>query len=321
MSEAKIKLQLKELCKRYDNGDGVEHINLDVYEGEIVTFLGPSGCGKTTILRMIGGFLDVTSGDILVDGKSIVDLSPEKRPTAMVFQSYNLWPHMTVYENLAFGLQLRKINKHEIEERIKEMLALVSMSGTEKKYPNQLSGGQQQRIAIARSLLLKPSLLLLDEPFSALDAKIRQQMREELKKIQSDLGITVIFVTHDQEEAMALSHRIVVMDKGKFEQIGTPTEIYDKPATKHVASFIGEMNFLKQGDKLIAVRPEDITLVAGHEGDFVGVIRTIMVLGHYIQVSVQHNDDVIKCFVDRDEIGTLKTGDEVSMVIGKHSIF
>lgn len=321
MSERKVKLQLKELCKRYDNGDGVEHINLDVYEGEIVTFLGPSGCGKTTILRMIGGFLDVTSGDILVDGNSIVNMSPEKRPTAMVFQSYNLWPHMTVYENLAFGLQLRKVKKSEIDERIKEMLALVSMSGTEKKYPSQLSGGQQQRIAIARSLLLKPSLLLLDEPFSALDAKIRQQMREELKKIQSDLGITVIFVTHDQEEAMALSHRIVVMDKGKFEQVGTPTEIYDQPATKHVASFIGEMNFLKQDDKTIAVRPEDITLVQGQDGDFTGVVRTIMVLGHYIQVTVQHNDDVIKCFVDRDEIGTLQTGDQVSMLIGKHNVF
>ena len=254
MSERKIKLQIKDMTKKYDNGDGVEHINLDIYEGEIVTFLGPSGCGKTTILRTIGGFLDVTSGDITIDGQSIIGLPPEKRPTAMVFQSYNLWPHMTIYENLAFGLKLRKVPKAEIDADIKKMLALVSMSGCEKKYPNQMSGGQQQRIAIARSLLLKPSLLLLDEPFSALDAKIRQQMREELKKIQSDLGITVVFVTHDQEEAMSLSHRIVVMNKGKFEQIGTPTEIYDKPATRHVASFIGEMNFIDKGDKTIGGR-------------------------------------------------------------------
>ena len=237
MEERKVKLELKDMAKKYDNGDGVEHINLKVYEGEIVTFLGPSGCGKSTILRTIGGFMDVTDGDILVDGQSIVNLPPEKRPTAMVFQSYNLWPHMTIYENLAFGLKLRKIPKKEIDAEIKKMLELVSMSGFEKKYPGQLSGGQQQRIAIARSLLLKPSLLLLDEPFSALDAKIRQQMREELKKIQSDLGITVIFVTHDQEEAMALSHRIVVMNKGKFDQVGTPGEIYDSPATLHVASF------------------------------------------------------------------------------------
>ena len=298
MSERKIKLQIKDMTKKYDNGDGVEHINLDIYEGEIVTFLGPSGCGKTTILRTIGGFLDVTSGDITIDGQSIIGLPPEKRPTAMVFQSYNLWPHMTIYENLAFGLKLR-----------------------EKKYPNQMSGGQQQRIAIARSLLLKPSLLLLDEPFSALDAKIRQQMREELKKIQSDLGITVVFVTHDQEEAMSLSHRIVVMNKGKFEQIGTPTEIYDKPATRHVASFIGEMNFIDKGDKTIAVRPEDVTVSLDGSGDFTGTVRTIMVLGHYVVVNVQHGENVIKCFVDRDISEKLSVGQSVGMHIGKHTVF
>ena len=322
MSERKIKLQIKDMTKKYDNGDGVEHINLDVYEGEIVTFLGPSGCGKTTILRTIGGFLDVTSGDITVDGQSIVGLPPEKRPTAMVFQSYNLWPHMTIYENLAFGLKLRKVPKATIDKDIKDILALVSMSGCEKKYPSQLSGGQQQRIAIARSLLLKPSLLLLDEPFSALDAKIRQQMREELKKIQHDLGITVIFVTHDQEEAMSLSHRIVVMNKGKFEQIGTPSEIYDHPATRHVASFIGEMNFLNSSDgKTIAVRPEDISVTEGSDGNYTGIVRTIMLLGHYVVISVQHGDDIVKCNVDRELSDRLKVGDQVSLQIGKHNVF
>ena len=322
MSERKIKLQIKDMTKKYDNGDGVEHINLDVYEGEIVTFLGPSGCGKTTILRTIGGFLDVTSGDITVDGQSIVGLPPEKRPTAMVFQSYNLWPHMTIYENLAFGLKLRKVPKATIDKDIKDILALVSMSGCEKKYPSQLSGGQQQRIAIARSLLLKPSLLLLDEPFSALDAKIRQQMREELKKIQHDLGITVIFVTHDQEEAMSLSHRIVVMNKGKFEQIGTPSEIYDHPATRHVASFIGEMNFLNSSDgKTIAVRPEDISVTEGLDGNYTGIVRTIMLLGHYVVITVQHGDDIVKCNVDRELSDRLKVGDQVSLQIGKHNVF
>ena len=176
MAERSLKLEIRDMTKRYDNGDGVEHINLKIYEGEIVTMLGPSGCGKSTILRTIGGFLDVTDGDILIDNESIVKLPPEKRPTAMVFQSYNLWTHMTVYENLAFGLKLRKIPKDQIRADIDKHLKLVSMSGFEKKYPTQLSGGQQQRIAIARSLLLKPSVLLLDEPFSALDAKIRQQM-------------------------------------------------------------------------------------------------------------------------------------------------
>ncbi|WP_300757062.1 ABC transporter ATP-binding protein [uncultured Oscillibacter sp.] len=321
MSERKIKLQIKDMTKKYDNGDGVEHINLDIYEGEIVTFLGPSGCGKTTILRTIGGFLDVTSGDITVDGQSIIGMPPEKRPTAMVFQSYNLWPHMTIYENLAFGLKLRKVPKAEINADVKKYLDLVSMPGCEKKYPGQLSGGQQQRIAIARSLMLKPSLLLLDEPFSALDAKIRQQMREELKKIQQDLGITVIFVTHDQEEAMSLSHRIVVMNKGKFEQTGTPAEIYDKPATLHVASFIGEMNFLKKDGKTIAVRPEDLTVTEGSGGQFDATVRTVMLLGHYVVMTAQHGGDVIKCYINRELSEKLKEGDRVSLTVGKHTVF
>ena len=244
MAERSLKLEIRDMTKRYDNGDGVEHINLKIYEGEIVTMLGPSGCGKSTILRTIGGFLDVTDGDILIDNESIVKLPPEKRPTAMVFQSYNLWTHMTVYENLAFGLKLRKIPKDQIRADIDKHLKLVSMSGFEKKYPTQLSGGQQQRIAIARSLLLKPSVLLLDEPFSALDAKIRQQMREELKKIQAELGITVVFVTHDQEEAFAMSDRVVVMNQGRIEQIGTPQEIYEEPSNLYVARFVGEINIL-----------------------------------------------------------------------------
>lgn len=320
MKDRKVKLEIKNMAKKYDNGDGVENINLEIYEGEIVTFLGPSGCGKSTILRTIGGFMDVTSGDILIDGNSIVGLSPENRPTAMVFQSYNLWPHMTIYENLAFGMKLRKIPKKTIDEDIKNMLALVSMSGCEKKYPSQLSGGQQQRIAIARSLLLKPSLLLLDEPFSALDAKIRQQMREELKRIQSELGITVIFVTHDQEEAMAISHRIVVMNKGKFDQIGTPDEIYDKPATLHVASFIGEMNFIDQGNTTIAVRPEDL-LLTKEEGDMEGIVETVMLMGHYVLMTAKVGNSIVKCFVNREQGDHLREGMKVNLKIGKHTQF
>ena len=318
-----IKLQIKDMAKKYDNGDGVEHINLDMYEGEIVTMLGPSGCGKSTILRTIGGFLDVTSGDIQIDGQSIVNLPPEKRPTAMVFQSYNLWPHMTVYENLAFGLKLRKTPKDEMDREIKRHLAMVGIIGMENKYPTQLSGGQQQRVAIARSLLLKPSVLLLDEPFSALDAKIRQQMREEVKKIQSELGITIVFVTHDQEEAMALSHRIVVMNKGKFEQVGTPSEIYDNPASRYVASFIGEMNFIPQADgSTKAVRPEDVSLVkAGEDCDMSGTVRTIMLLGHYVETNVQCGENVIKCYVQREDIEGVNVGDTVNLKFAKHHVF
>ena len=266
----KIKLEIKNMKKIYPNGDGVENINIQVQEGEFVTMLGPSGCGKSTILRTLGGFLKIDGGEILLDDQAIQDLPPEKRPTAMVFQSYNLWPHMTVYENLMFGLKIRKVPKAVMQKEADEALKLVGMEGYGKKYPNQLSGGQQQRVAIARALLLKPSVLLLDEPFSALDAKIRQQMREELKRIQEELNITVVFVTHDQEEAMALSHRIVVMNKGVIEQVGTPEEIYDNPATKYVASFIGEMNFIEEnGGKVLAVRPEDIILTKGDSGDMV----------------------------------------------------
>ena len=216
------KLIIENLTKKFSKNEGVENINLCVKEHELLTLLGPSGCGKTTILRAIGGFNQIDSGRILLDGKEIQDLQPEKRPTGMVFQSYNLWPHMTIYENMAFGMQIRKCPKEQIKKEIQKMLELVRMDGSEKKYPSQLSGGQQQRIAIARALVLKPSLLLLDEPFSALDAKIRGQMREELKRIQREAGLTVMFVTHDQEEAMAISDRIAVMRQGHMEQVGKP---------------------------------------------------------------------------------------------------
>lgn len=314
--EQKIKLQITDMKKHYKNGDGVDDINIDVYEGEFITMLGPSGCGKSTILRTLGGFLQVEGGDILIDGTSVKALPPEKRPTAMVFQSYNLWPHMTVYDNLAFGLRIKKAPKSEIKKEVEKGLALVNMKGCEKKYPGQLSGGQQQRIAIARALLLKPSVLLLDEPFSALDAKIRSQMREELKKIQEELKITVVFVTHDQEEAMALSHRIVVMNKGVIEQVGSPTEIYDRPASRFVASFIGEMNFLcEEEGKVTAVRPEDVVLTKGEvQGQLTGSVRTIMVLGHFVEINVEIGSQSVKTYVNRSIAQTLCLRDRVSLL-------
>ena len=314
----KIKLEIKNMKKIYPNGDGVENINIQVHEGEFVTMLGPSGCGKSTILRTLGGFLKIDGGEILLDDQAIQDLPPEKRPTAMVFQSYNLWPHMTVYENLMFGLKIRKVPKAIMKKEADEALKLVGMEGYGKKYPNQLSGGQQQRVAIARALLLKPSVLLLDEPFSALDAKIRQQMREELKRIQEELNITVVFVTHDQEEAMALSHRIVVMNKGVIEQVGTPEEIYDNPATKYVASFIGEMNFIEEnGGKVLAVRPEDIILTKGDSGDMVGSVRSIMMLGHYAEVIIQMGNQTIKSYLNRALANGFHVQDRVSLSFNK----
>ena len=312
-----IKLEIRDLTMLYKNGDGVRNINLTVPKGELITLLGPSGCGKTTILRTVGGFLECTSGAILIDGNDISRLPPEKRPTAMVFQSYNLWPHMTVFENMAFGLKLRKIPKEERHDQIMKMLELVNMKGFDKKYPNQMSGGQQQRIAIGRSLLLKPDVLLLDEPFSALDAKIRSQMREELRKIQTDLNITVVFVTHDQEEAMALSDRIVVMNKGCFEQVGSPQDIYNKPVTRYVADFIGEMNFINNPDgSTSAVRPEHVTITSG-EGDITGKIRTVMMLGHYVEITVDTAQGVIKLFTSAEHIPKYKFGDQVSLVFNE----
>ena len=309
--------------KKYKNGDGVENINIDVYEGEFLTMLGPSGCGKSTILSTLGGFLDIDEGEILIDGLPVQNLPPEKRPTAMVFQSYNLWPHMTVYDNLAFGLEIKKMPKDQIKREIEKGLKLVKMESFANKYPGQLSGGQQQRVAIARALLLKPSVLLLDEPFSALDAKIRAQMREELKKIQEELNITVVFVTHDQEEAMALSHRIVVMNKGVVEQIGTPTEIYDRPATEYVASFIGEMNFFHENDgSTIAVRPEDVVITKEEQSGAVqGYVRTIMVLGHYVEVNVDVGDNVVKTYLTRSLADSLKVRDKVSLLFNKKCIY
>lgn len=300
-----IKVRIRNLKKKFDNGDGVENINLDICEGEILTMLGPSGCGKSTILRTIAGFNKADEGEIFVDGEDIINLPPEKRPTGMVFQSYNLWPHMNVYENLAFGLKLRKVSKEKINHDIKEMLELVKMPGVEKKYPAQLSGGQQQRIAIARTLLLKPSVLLLDEPFSALDAKIRVQMREELKKIQQKLNITVLFVTHDQEEAMAISDRIVVMNKGHFEQVGTPGEIYDAPRTRFVAGFIGEMNFIKTDEGEVAIRPEDIELTE-KEGPNKATVISIMNMGHYNSVLLSAGDLELKAFINKMEFENLR---------------
>jgi putative spermidine/putrescine transport system ATP-binding protein len=333
-------LSIRQLTKRYKTGEGVSGISLDVKKGELVTLLGPSGCGKTTVLRSIGGFLEPDSGDILIEGKSVLQSPPEKRPTSMVFQGYNLWPHMTVYENLAFGLKIRKTPASDIRKAVSEVLQLVRLPGVEKKYPGQLSGGQQQRIAVARSLLLKPAVLLLDEPFSALDAKLRHEMREELREIQSKTGLTMVFVTHDQEEALSISDRIVVMNHGHIEQMATPQEIYDEPASLFVAQFIGKMNFLKggaDGDRLyveqlwfpnvkrlsgevtVAVRPEDVMIHEdGEQPGLRGAVKQVMVLGHYAEVAVElEGRGIVKAFRPRDSVKDLHAGKTVQVTFSK----
>ncbi len=243
-------LELENIVKTFSSRGGVGEVtavngvSLGIKEGELVTLLGPSGCGKTTTLRLIAGFEFPTEGRILLDGSLINDLPPHKRDMSMVFQSYAIFPHLNVYENVAYGLNVQRRPKKEIEDRVARALGLVELTGLENRAPNQLSGGQQQRVALARALIMEPKVLLMDEPLSNLDAKLRLQMRTEIRRIQQQLGITSVYVTHDQVEAMTLSDRIVVMNDGAIEQIGAPTEVYRYPRTHFVADFIGRANFV-----------------------------------------------------------------------------
>ena len=253
---------LEKLTKHFGKVVAVNEISLDIQSGEFITFLGPSGSGKTTTLMMIAGFLIPTAGDISVEGHSITEVAPYKRNIGMVFQSYALFPHMSNFDNIAFPLQMRRIPKAEIKERVKWALSLVQLSGFENRRPSQLSGGQQQRIAVARALVFEPSVLLLDEPLGALDAKLREGMQIELKQLHNRIGATILYVTHDQEEALTLSDRIVVFNNGKIVQVGTPDELYQMPQNRFVADFIGKTNFLtgkvsSTNDKICNVQLED----------------------------------------------------------------
>lgn len=243
-------IQLNNLIKEFKTPEGkgsfraVDNVSLNINSGEFVTLLGPSGCGKTTILRMIAGFETPSSGQILLNHAVINDLTPDKRDTAMVFQSYALFPHYNVFDNVAYGLVNKKLDKSTIQNKVMQILELVGLNGLDKRNTNQLSGGQQQRVALARALVMEPAVLLFDEPLSNLDAKLRIYMRKEIRKIQQRIGLTSIYVTHDQAEAMSLSDRIIIMNKGKIEQMGTPHEIYQQPASRFVADFIGNANFV-----------------------------------------------------------------------------
>ena len=304
-------IRLRNLCMAFDDELVLDHINLYINDSEFLTLLGPSGCGKTTTLRIIGGFTTPTSGDVTFDGVRINDVPPHKRQINTVFQKYALFPHLDVFENIAFGLRIAKVPAEEIEERVTEMLGVVSLKGFEHRKITQLSGGQQQRVAIARALVNRPKVLLLDEPLGALDLRLRKDMQIELKRIQQQMGITFIYVTHDQEEALTMSDTVVVMDKGRIQQIGTPEDIYNEPKNAFVADFIGESNILNgtmvrdnvvkmYGKEFpcvdggfapnepvdVVIRPEDIDIVPVEQGQLVGTVTNVTFKGMQYDIIV-----------------------------------
>ena len=304
-------IRLRDLCMAFDDELVLDHINLYINDSEFLTLLGPSGCGKTTTLRIIGGFTTPTSGDVTFDGVRINDVPPHKRQINTVFQKYALFPHLDVFENIAFGLRIAKVPAEEIEERVTEMLGVVSLKGFEHRKIPQLSGGQQQRVAIARALVNRPKVLLLDEPLGALDLRLRKDMQNELKRIQQQMGITFIYVTHDQEEALTMSDTVVVMDKGRIQQIGTPEDIYNEPKNAFVADFIGESNILNgtmvrdnvvkmYGKEFpcvdggfapnepvdVVIRPEDIDIVPVEQGQLAGTVTNVTFKGMQYDIIV-----------------------------------
>lgn len=305
-------VNLKDIEVVFEDGERIlKKINLDIKDKEFVTFLGPSGCGKTTTLRIIGGFLEPTSGDVFFEGKRINGLPPYKRNVNTVFQRYALFPHLNVYENIAFGLKVKKLPDKEIVRRVGEMLELVNLKGFEKRSVSRLSGGQQQRVAIARALVNHPKVLLLDEPLGALDLKLRKEMQVELRKIQQALELTFIYVTHDQEEALTMSDTVVVMNNGNIQQIGSPTDIYNEPVNAFVADFIGESNiingimpedcvaefsghrfecvdkgFAKNERVDVVIRPEDIKIIPPEKAKLTGIVESVVFKGVHYEMTV-----------------------------------
>ncbi|MGE0503423.1 MAG: ABC transporter ATP-binding protein [Rhizobiaceae bacterium] len=301
-------VELKAVTKRFGDFVAVNGIDLRVSAGRFVTLLGPSGCGKTTTLRMIGGFEEPSSGQVLVRGKSVPDTSLKQRQTRMVFQSYALFPHMTVRNNVAYGLRMLGVPKHEVAARVTASLQMIGIPDKAESFPAQLSGGQQQRVALARALVTRPAVLLLDEPLGALDLKMRRRMQAELKSLQREVGITFIYVTHDQEEALALSDEIVVMQDGLIVQQGSPEEIYRRPVSTYVADFIGETNLIKADPKnpaMIAVRPEHIAVraagAATAAGSVLGTVTDVRFLGPYYRTTIElDGGTTIRADIDRD---------------------
>ena len=305
-------IELKNITKAYGDNIVLDNLSLNIKKNEFLTLLGPSGCGKTTTLKIIAGFENADSGKLMFKNEDISSLPPYKRQVNTVFQKYALFPHMNIFDNVAFGLKLKKLPKDEIKSKVEEMLKLVALSGFGNRSVDSLSGGQQQRVAIARALVNKPEILLLDEPLAALDLKLRKEMQIELKKIQKEVGITFVFVTHDQEEALTMSDTIVVMNKGVIQQMGTPQDIYNEPANAFVADFIGESNIIsgtmikdfkvnfcnrdfecvdkgfKENEPVdIVIRPEDVTIVSSDKGMIEGIVTSIIFKGVHYEITVK----------------------------------
>ncbi|WP_099189171.1 spermidine/putrescine ABC transporter ATP-binding protein [Tepidibacter mesophilus] len=335
-------IELKNINKRYEDKEVLHDINLSIQPKEFVTLLGPSGCGKTTTLRIIGGFENETHGEVYFEGDKINNVPPYKRQINTVFQKYALFPHMNIFENIAFGLKIKKLSKDEIDKKVKRMLKLVNLEGFQNRSIDSLSGGQQQRIAIARALVCEPKVLLLDEPLGALDLKLRKEMQLELKNMQQQLGITFIYVTHDQEEALTMSDRIVVMSEGEIQQIGLPEDIYNEPKNRFVADFIGESNIIeaimiddykvnikdtvfkcldkgfdKNEEVDVVVRPEDIQITDIEHGMLKGTVKTVVFKGVHYEIIV-NDEKNINWMVHT--IHMSKIGDNVGLVIEPDSI-
>ena len=350
-------IELKNISMDFDGEVVLRGINLDIHDNEFVTLLGPSGCGKTTTLRIVGGFISPDTGDVFFNGKRINDMPPHKRPVNTVFQKYALFPHLNVFENIAFGLRVKKAKNDEIQKKVSEMLELVNLRGFEKRNVSTLSGGQQQRVAIARALVNSPKVLLLDEPLAALDLKLRKDMQNELKNIRQKTGITFIYVTHDQEEALTMSDTIVVMADGKIQQIGSPVDIYNEPQNAFVADFIGESNIIdgvmlddysvrfaghtfkcldtgfdKNEPVDVVVRPEDVDIVPKDKGMLVGQVTSVTFKGDYYEIIVDvggfkwmvetsdYADNEIGLYVEPDAIHVMKKS-EYSGKFGDYSTF
>lgn len=331
-------LTIDRVFKCYDDHVVLNDISLSLEKGEFATLLGQSGCGKSTLLRAIAGLVDIDSGDIIVDGKDITHLSPRKREIGMVFQSYALFPNMTVFENIAFGLKMKKETEKNIQSKVKQMIDLVNLNGKEDYYPHQLSGGQQQRVALARSLVIEPKVLLLDEPLSALDAKIRKNLQTELKRIQRELEITTIFVTHDQEEAMMISDTIYIMNEGQIVQSGSPSEIYTSPNSPFVANFIGNYNVLpvdvfqrlvqdniSQEANQVAIRPEIIEIVKDDQLSFSsedkwmikGVIKDMWMTGNVLRYDIETGGHILRVDHLHNQQLMFKHGNQVYLLLPK----